>query len=89
MTALHTFTERFPRRSRVLEKRLANFRNWLFSNDMAFNPRKCEFMGFRKTNKSKVQIRLEKSNSKKLVGHLKMITIVIIILILIANFQAK
>ena len=48
-----------------LKKGLEILENWLFSNDAVLNPRKCEFMGFRKTNKIKV-LSLFKSGWKTL-----------------------
>ena len=48
------FSRDFHHVQEYLKKGLEILENWLFSNDTVLNPCKCEFMEFRKTNKSKV-----------------------------------
>ena len=57
---------------RYLEKDFETLESWFYDNYMVLNPRKCEFIGFGKTNENEAftyhEIRLTKTTTKKLLG---------------------
>ena len=70
--ALYTYSRDFHQVQEYLKKDFEILENWFYDNYMVLNPRKCEFMGFGKTNENEVftyhEIRLKKTTPKKLLG---------------------
>ena len=50
----HTYSRDFHQVQQYLKKDFEILEDWLYNNYMALNTRKCEFMGFRKTNENEV-----------------------------------
>ena len=69
---LYTHSRDFHKVQEYLKKDFGILENWFYDNYMVLNPRKCEFMGFGKTNENEVfthhGIQLKKTTTKKLVG---------------------
>ena len=66
------YSRDFHQAQEYLKKDSEILENWFYNNYMVLNPRKCEFMGFGKTNENEVftyhEIRLKKTTTKKLIG---------------------
>ena len=69
---LYTYSADFHQVQEDLKKDFKILENRFYDNYMVLNPRKCEFMGFGKTNENEVfiyhEIRLKKTDTKKLLG---------------------
>ena len=69
---LYTYSRDFHQVQEYLKKDFEILENWFYDNYMVLNPRKCEFMGFGKTNENEVftyhEIRLKNTITKKLLG---------------------
>ena len=69
---LYTYSRDFHQVQEYLKNFFEILGNWFYDNYMVLNPRKCEFMGFGKTNENEVftyhEIRLKKTTTKKLIG---------------------
>ena len=51
---LYTYSRDFHQVQEYLKKDFEILENWFYDNYMVLNPRKCEFMGFGKTNENEV-----------------------------------